>query len=902
MFISFVFAFIIAVFGFYQLANLPSITDNLLVGSAFVISLVGLAWGCKQGFFCSKTSAFDLQTSLRVFVKHRLVSLYLGFIIGVCWVFGQTFFAVSVQEVWLNKPVQLQGTVSGLILQEQTKNRVRLRFEVELDKIQSISQSNRLAKSPKNSPDETPEKTLASAVIKHAASMAGSQMPIAPINEQAWSLIKPTLRLSWYLSQKEFQTLESLPQTGQRWQFIAKLKANHSAMNIGALDYETWLFQNRIEATGYILQKPKKSWLAQPLQARDTFDLRFWLSQRLSAVFDGFALNGLYQALTYGNKNAITNEQWQVLQSTGTIHLMAISGLHMAIIAGLGYWAFKGLWWLGLYRYQRFNFPMVGALGAWLFASVYLILSGFAIPTQRAYLMVLAVLLFIVIKRQFQPWTALALAAFLVVFWDTRAVLSIGFWLSFLAVGFIFAMLSQPFVKRAPWWQQLLWIQFILTVGLAPYLIWAFHSVPIYSFISNLFAVPFVSFIGLPALFFVSLISLFSIEFAQWTMQWVEQIWLALWWGLQWVSALDFTLLTFGHFSAWQVWASYAGLFAVLLLSTWKQKVAALVFLSMVFSLSYVGQDRPKSQQAWLHVLDVGQGQAVIIETAHHVLVYDTGAKWGDKMDGAKMAILPFLRSRGLSEVAHVMVSHSDLDHAGGLASLLAGISVKQVSSGQPGILETQLSEKKASQSGSNGASLGSSRSDFNSKNASNALLKNGIQRCQAGQSWVWDGVKFEVLSPGLVGFDAQFKSDNDRSCVLKVQAGNQSVLIPGDLSSKAETHLIKAYGAQLQSTILIAGHHGSRSSTSLEWLARVQPEVVIFSAGYKNRYGFPSVRTLERLDSTVSWFNTACSGGIGYRLGLSDLDTQPKYQVRKTQQKWYHHRCLNHQKGTAFQ
>jgi len=898
MFISFVLAFIIAVFSFFQLASLPSLWVGVLLGGLLISSLIGMVWFIQT----TRLTAFENSVNGEVnpsplnrytLIKTWLLNVYVGFIIGVCWVFGQTFFTVSMEDAWLNKPVTLQGTISGLVLQAQHTDRVRLRFNFKVDTIQLVTDSKNNDKSNaivnatanehlKNRSDDLTD-------IEPENSSKPSYKPLSKTqlqskDKQAWSMVKPTLQLSWYLSQDQYQQLKNRPKTGQQWQFFVKLKANHAAMNLGALDYETWLYQNSITASGYVLHKPKKSWVGTLLKAQSSFNMRAWLAQRLELVYEGFALGGLYKALTYGDKSSISDAQWQVLQNTGTIHLMAISGLHMAIIAGLGYWLFKGIWWLGFYRQQRMTLPMFGALGAGLFASVYLVLSGYAIPTQRAYIMVLALLLFMVVRRTFQPWSALAFAAFLVVLWDSRSVLSLGFWLSFIAVGLIFAILQHPRIKGAPRWQQLLWIQFILTIGLAPYLIWAFHSLPSYSFISNLIAVPFVSFIGLPLLFGVSLVAVFSIELAQWCLFWVDLLWMLLWQGLQWVSTFEFSTLTFGSLSGWWLFLIYLLLFALLITRSWKLKSLFLVTIMGLLSVLLLENPRPQTEQAWLNVLDVGQGQAVVIETKNHVLVYDTGAKWGDKMDGAKLAILPFLRARGWTSVDHVMVSHSDLDHAGGLTRLLNGVSVQYLSSGQPSVLQKQL------------------------KLNLNSASQPTIQLCQAGQSWQWDGVTFQVLSPGLLTSDLalKLKSDNDQSCVLKVTAGYQSVLISGDLSSRGEKYLVTAYGDELKSTILVAGHHGSRYSTSSAWLDKVQPEVVLFSAGYKNRYRFPNADTLERLAPDVAWFNTACSGGIGYQLGdplsLPDFDIEPTYQARKNQQKWYHHRCLSSEKGSAFQ
>jgi len=863
MFISFVLAFIGAVFGFYQLAGLPSLWVGVLLSVLLIISASLVVWLSRNAALEQKTHFSLLQYHPFSQLKFKLANAYFGFIIGACWVFWQTFFAVFIAEDWLNKPVLIQGTVSHLNIEVSSPERVRLRFRFKVDSIQALNADKR-----HQNPAHLPSEGLS------------SEPTILPLldpllRHQQWTLAKPTVQLSWYLNQAQYQQLIHQPKSGQRWQWVVKLKANHSAMNVGALDYETWLFQNRMDVRGYVRDKPEHQDRIQLLETADGLDLRHWLAQRLNTVFESSSLKGLYQALTYGEKTQITDAQWQVLQNTGTIHLMAISGLHMAIVGALGYWLFKGIWWLGLYRFQTLTMPMVGAIGAWLFASLYLVLSGYAIPTQRAYLMVMAVLLFLFLKRTFQPWPALALAALLVVLWDSRAVLSLGFWLSFLAVGLIFAMLQQPVVKRSSKWAKLVWIQLILTLGLAPYLIWAFHTLPSYSFISNLFAVPFVSLVGLPLLFFVSLLTMISVELAQSVMPVVNSVWQWFWMALAWVAQLNFASLTLGSLGGWSLIAIYIGLFSALLSQSKRLIGFSVLFVLLVVGLDYLNKPALQKKQAFVNLLDVGQGQALVIQTQNRVLVYDTGAKWGDKMDGAKLAILPFLRAHKDSQIDYLMVSHSDIDHAGGLKRLLENIAVNKITSGQPAVLNQQLAA---------------------------ANINPFIQACKAGDSWIWDGVLFEVFSPGLPTFDHQFTSDNDRSCVLKVTAGQQSVLIPGDLSAKAEQALIRAYGFKLQSTILIAGHHGSRYSSSQAWLKTVKPDVVLFTAGYQNRYGFPNADTLARLPQSVAWFNTACSGGIGYVLGVESFNGKPSYEARKSQQKWYHHRCLESEKGIAYQ
>lgn len=852
MFVSFVIAFVLAVFSFYQLKTLPP----WWVAVAVLLALLLTVLMAKKFGVSLTTRPLSLSASRISWLRRPepswVLNVLLGFIIGWTWVFWQTFFSVNIEPFWLDKPVVIQGEVVGLPQMTTTERGLRYRFSMRLKH------------------------------IRHPVTLNSTEQTKPFESEQAWYQSKPTVQLSWYLRPEARQSMASLPEPNQIWQLQVKLKANHASMNLGALDYESWLYQNRIAAKGYVLDKADGTDMNRLLSGEVDSGLRHRLAKQLQEVFANSPFKGVYQALSYGDRSAITDAQWQVLQNTGTVHLMAISGLHMGMVALLGYLLFKALWWLGFYRIERLNLPMFGAAGALLFASVYLVLAGFSIPTQRAYLMVVAVLLFLFMKRAFQPWSALALAALLVVLWDVRSVLSLGFWLSFLAVALIFAVLHHPVVKRAPKWQQLIWIQIVLTFGLAPYLIWSFHFLPAFSLLANLVAVPFVSFVGLPMVFLVSFLGLFSDSLASQAVLWMDWIWEWLWSFLQTLSGLQHASITFGSLTLWQLGLCYLLLFTVLLARSFRNRLASVVFLliGVLWTGMFSHPDRPQNGQAWLNVLDVGQGQALVIETQNHVLVYDTGAKWGTKMDGTKLAILPFLRARSWTQVDRVMVSHSDMDHAGGLQRLLNEIDVKEVSSGQPEVLMKALRPTEYT-----------------------------IESCRAGQQWHWDGVDFFVLSPGIVELDKRLRSDNDRSCVLKISAGSHSILMTGDLSARGENKLLQAYaqtsdGNPLSADILVAGHHGSRYSTGPEWLARVQPQVVLFSSGYKNRYHFPAQQTLQRLDSEVRWFNTACSGGVGYSIDRNrdEFEPQPQYQARQLQLKWYHHRCSPENKGILFQ
>lgn len=604
-----------------------------------------------------------------------------------------------------------------------------------------------------------------------------------------------------------------------------------------------------------------------------------------------------------GDKSQIASEQWSLFQKTGTIHLMAISGLHMSIMALLGFWFFKALWWLGLYRLQVITLPTLAASGAVLFATLYLFISGGSIPTQRAWIMVVTILAFLLIRRSFQPWSALSMAAFLIIAWDSKAVLSTGFWLSFYAVILIF--ISLQIFKDKPKWQQLIAMQITLSIGLMPLIMWNFYEIPVYGLLANLVAVPFVTFIGLPALLIGTVVGFVSLPLGQKFFIAVDWRWQQLWDYLYWLINLpDIPLPTIGHSILW--------LLAILLLmfvfyrvftifqkqrrlSPWAFQLGLLLFIVVVFVYPYNPNRAINTQEgskAWLTVLDVGQGQAIVIETQNHVVVYDAGAKWGNKIDAAQVALLPYLKSQGWQKIDLLVISHSDMDHAGGTESVVKSLTVKQAISGQPDKLNQQLQR--------------SWTSDANVKVKSHEIKP--FTACYAGQKWQFDGVTFEMLSPFKNKFKKTLSSDNDRSCVLKVSNQSAAFLLTGDLSNKGEKVLLKAYANQpqkLQADLLVAGHHGSKSSSSEPWLKAVNPSKVVFSSGYRNRYKFPNKEVISRIEAInakqrVKWWNTACSGGVSFE--LSDLGVDLRYETRKSQRKWYHHSCFQSQQGTYFQ
>jgi len=893
MFILFVIGLISSTILGYQLPALPS------VGVGFVLLISGLV----SLYYVYKLAKLDLsyrlnsdftrfgnqKTSLLTrFIPHS-VNFLAGFLLGANLVFWQTYLIPTVPHHFEGQKVSLQGEVVSLPLVTHNPRFVKLRFNLKLNNLNLQGQVSERIQSLHSQTD------------------------------QAWSNYPYIVSVNWYVKNHEYKQLIEPPKLGELWRFTAKFKANHASMNPASRDYESWLFHKHIQARVSVsgLVDKQKNLQAEKMSSAAFYNwrvLRQKASHFLNKLLENSEYSGVYKALLIGDKSQINAQQWQVFQQTGTIHLMAISGLHMSIMAAIGFVFFKLLWRIAVYRQTYINRPIFTAFGGILFATLYLLLSGSEIPTQRAWILVVTILGFLMVRRAFRPWTALAMAALLVVLWDERSVLSMGFWLSFGAVVLIFIALKA--FKNEGRWQQLIAIQFMLTVGLSPLIFWQFYEIPSYSLLANLIAVPFVTFIGLPTLLLGSIIGLFSIETGQGFFQLVDGVWSGLWWYLDWILSLPKLSIPTHQLSIYWLIGVLLGfglLVKVFLVrqekhgfSQWGLLGVIAVYLSAVMLFPYTKNRPLVTHQAWLTVLDVGQGQSIIIETQNHVVVYDAGAKWGESTDAAKVAVLPYLKAHSWEDIDLLMISHSDLDHAGGTQSILAAFPVVEKVTGQADKLNKQLNQQLDEE---RVRQLENQKSE---NHPQKAILRSDFKACQSGQKWLFDGVEFSILSPENI----EGLSDNDASCVLKVSIANNSVLITGDLSSRGERQLVKRFKISpetLKANLLVAGHHGSKHSSSLDFLNIVNPSQVVFSSGYMNRYRFPNEEVIDRLSimndrstksldaqHNVSWWNTACSGALSFNMDKAGVKL--RYETRKRDLKWYHHRCLESQKGHLFQ
>ncbi|MCK5667115.1 MAG: DNA internalization-related competence protein ComEC/Rec2, partial [Thiotrichaceae bacterium] len=527
----------------------------------------------------------------------------------------------------------------------------------------------------------------------------------------------------------------------------------------------------------------------------------------------------LIKALTLGDKSQISTQQWNVLSKSGTNHLMAISGLHIGLVAGIVYWLVFQCWLR--VPSSIYSAPQVAAVFSFIVALFYAALAGFSVPTQRALIMLGMLMLTILLRRHVKVLNVLAAALLAVLMVDPLAVLSVGFYLSFLAVFCIIYVLSARLGGKNRFFSSLK-VHGVVALGLLPALLFFFQNVSIIAPIANIIAVPVVSFIVVP-------LSLLAVVFLQcvpdisvFLLQVVNFVFQVLWQVLEFLVDWTFASIVRPQPALWHMLVAMLG---VLLLLAPRGIPGRFLGILFVLPLFLVSNNKPTAGELTLTLLDVGQGLAVVIETAEHSLVFDTGARFSDKFDMGRNVVIPFLHYQDITALDTLIISHADNDHIGGAEALLSFIPVQQVLSSVPDQLAPY-----------------------------NAIA------CYAGDSWQWDQVSFQVLSP----FHQSYKNENDNSCVLKVDTDHGSVLLTGDIEAAAEYYLSQNASDQIEADVLIAPHHGSKTSSSVDFLARVKPAIILIPADSPNRFGFPHAEVLSRYDEMgPEYFVTGRTGAI---------------------------------------
>jgi competence protein ComEC len=635
---------------------------------------------------------------------------------------------------------------------------------------------------------------------------------------KSWQHRFPTrVRLSWYGMSPPLRT-------GQRWQLTARLKRPWGFKNPGGFDYEAWLFQQGIRATGYVRQPDRARLLADEGIYHPIDHLRQRLAEAIAQALNSDSNRGVLTALAIGDRSGISKQQWRVLLKSGTNHLLAISGLHVGFVAGVVYFLTLRIWrlhgkWCGRWPAQR-----VAALIALMAGGAYALLAGFSVPTQRAMIMLGVIMGAVWLGREVHGAHTLSVALLAVLLWDATAVLSAGFWLSFGAVAVIKYAICGRLKMETRWWDMGK-LQWIVAIGLFPLTLLFFQRSALIAPLANLVAVPWVGMLLVPVVLAGSLAALILPAVGDALFSVASHLLDLLWWLLDMLVTLPY--------AQWYhdppVWALLPAVLGVVLLLAPRGWPARWLGGVLISPMILVSSPKPGHGEYWFTLLDVGQGLAAVVETRQHTLVYDTGAKFSDDFNAGEAVVLPFLRSRNIGRVDLLLVSHGDNDHIGGAASIIDGVATMRVMTSAPDRIDHAH-----------------------------------INRCQAGQRWQWDGVDFEVLHPppGWKG------SRNNQSCVLRVRNEGGSILVTADIGSKVERRLLKSYGEKLSSDIMLIPHHASRTSSSVAFLTKVNPETALLTVGYRNRFGFPQPDIIARYEGLgVPVRDTLKEGAIRIRV-----------------------------------
>jgi len=630
------------------------------------------------------------------------------------------------------------------------------------------------------------------------------------------------LRLAWYGG----------PQlrAGERWRLAVRLKRPHGLVNPQSFDYEAWLLAQRIGAGGTV----KSGELLTPAQGLSAW--RDAVRQRLLRV-EANGREGSLAALVLGDDSGLSAADWRLLQDTGTVHLLVISGQHIALLAALVYGLVAGLARLGLWPRALPWLPWACGL-AFAGALGYGLLAGFEVPVRRACVMVAVVLLWRLRFRHLGVWLPLLLALNAVLLAEPLASLQAGFWLSFGAVA-ILALVFSGRLGAWPWWRTWGRAQWTMAIGLLPLLLALGLPISASGPLANLLAVPWVSLAVVPLALLGTLLL---------PVPWLGEALLWLAGGL-----LEALFLVLAQIAAWlpawlpaavPLWAWLLGALGTLLLLLPAGVPLRALGLALLLPLFFPPVDTPPEGRAEVWLLDVGQGLSLLLRTREHALLYDAGPRYDD-FDLGERVVLPSLRKLGVRQLDLLLLSHADSDHAGGALAVQRGMPISRVLSGEAQALPAELAAEPC-----------------------------------GDEAWEWDGVRFSTWRW------AQAQEGNQASCVLLVEANGERLLLTGDIDSQAE-HALIGSGFDPHADWLLAPHHGSRSSSSLAFLQAVAPRAVLIARGQHNPFGHPHPTVMARYRALALTIHDVVESGalrflLGARVPAQGLREQARFWREK--------------------
>ncbi len=661
--------------------------------------------------------------------------------------------------------------------------------------------------------------------------------------ETAGAIVPRRLSLAWYAQRHQGGAIDPVPDlvAGERWRLVVRLKRPHGAVNPHGFDVEAWLLQHGLRATGYVRSGERNARLdAFAGRPSDYVQrAREEVRARIVAALPEARFAGVIVALTIGEQRAIPEAQWAVFNRTGIGHLISISGLHVTVFAALAGGLAFALARRSVALTARVPARRVAVGVGLLFSSVYVLLAGAQVPAMRTLLMLGVAAVGMMVAR---PGTAgvvwlWALAAVLA--WDPWAGLTPGFWLSFGAVGVLLyagtGHLSSPppasrVARLLRGVRAAVRTQAVVTVALVPGTLALFQQVSLVSPVANALAIPVVTFAVVP----MALAAIIVPIDALW--QAAHAVFAAL--------MIPLAVLAAAPSAAWQQqappdWAVAVALVGIVVLAAPRGVPGRVLGLVALLPLFVVRPAPPAPGTFRMSVLDVGQGLAVVVQTHRHALLYDTGPRYTDEADAGGRIVGPFLRAEGVRWLDGMIVTHQDSDHSGGALTLLQTVPVAWLASSLPAGHDI-LARRAAD----GGAAL----------------------RCEAGQRWTWDGVRFAVLQPTAALYAMPGGKPNDLSCVVRIDSDHGSVLLTGDLEARGEFELVRRDPSALKADVLLVPHHGSRTSSSAAFIASVAPEIAVYTLGYRNRFGHPRPDVVARYDRAgVRSYRTDRDGALTF-------------------------------------
>lgn len=618
--------------------------------------------------------------------------------------------------------------------------------------------------------------------------------------------------------------------TGQYWHLIAKLKKPRNLGNPGAFDYVGWLNARHIYWSGNV-RSGSFQLLKSKHQAFSLLQIRERLCNKIASLDKDDKTYGIIQALTLGVNSHISKLEWDLFRHTGTTHLIDISGAHIGLIAGITFYVMSWLWSrmgvLSLY----WPAPKTASAVSLAIAFTYTLLSGFAVPAQRAFLASTFMLLRYFCNQRFSVWQAWRYALLAVLVFEPHSVLSAGFYLSFIGVAILVLVNQRVMVLGM---RKRLALQLACITGMMPLTLFWFSYGAVSGIIANIFAIPWVELWIVPLGLVVTLLPQCALTQAM-MLALKSSVSLLLYY-LNWVDSFSILNLTFSFHQITSPLALMLALCVVLFLPA---RGLILPVAVMVFAAIIPYQLKTNPGSARIDVLDVGQGLSVAIHTAHHTLLYDTGVKFFQGSDMGKIAIIPYLKAFGVKKIDKIIISHPDLDHRGGLQSIENSFPVQELIVDDP------------------------------------EFYKRG-RPCHTYPSWTWDGVTFRFFS-----LNHSLNKKNNHSCILQISTRSGQVLLTGDIEREAEAYLVSTYGHALASTFMVIPHHASKTSSTSSFIEQVSPTYAIVSYGFDNRYHFPHQQALENYHKRqIPILNTVDCGMITIKLDDTGNEYKPECYI----------------------